>query len=413
MKIGDLARTCKVSEQTIRFYIKKGLLIPQHTSYQYSFSEQDLEDLKRILSYKQLGFSLEETLSILAIYRSALPHAPKEAYYLQSLLTKKHQKLLEAQATLNQAIMELEDLIETCKEEFSTPHSVSGIHVSYLEFLACPECGGSFTLSDAVIHDSQIFSGKLRCSCGTEFSIRGGILYDEELPDIFCNTLYNEQTTLLEEYDAHSVTAIKKDEQALLRQILDQPIPENQLILETHFKRWFFLSKMANFLHVSNRYIFAESYPEIVEYHKAVFDTYRPPYKSLFLVCRPNRYPLRHGCVDIWIDYMDSVECFETEGTFLPTLMFPYLKSGGKVHGINLVIRDPKYLEDLKMLHSHLPDGLWPLVSPGSFEAQLEQTGYGSITSNFLRDIWETSAQSGITVQKNPPYRILYSAEHP
>ena len=79
MKIGELSKISCVSEQTIRFYIKKGLLIPLHTSYQYSFSKQDLKDLDYIQSCKRMGFSLEEILRLLSLHRVAASHAPKEA----------------------------------------------------------------------------------------------------------------------------------------------------------------------------------------------------------------------------------------------------------------------------------------------------------------------------------------------
>ena len=89
MKIGEIARKFDLSEQTIRYYVKKGLLIPSHSSYQYSFSERDEEDLALITTYKLLGFSLSEILNILSLYRISHVKAPKEAYQLLRIFQKK------------------------------------------------------------------------------------------------------------------------------------------------------------------------------------------------------------------------------------------------------------------------------------------------------------------------------------
>ena len=128
------------------------------------------------------------------------------------------------------------------------------------------------------------------------------------------------------------------------------------------------------------------------------------------MACRPNRYPLRHGCVDLWIDYMDSTDFSESNCEFLPAVLRAYMKQEAHIYGVSLVIKDPKYFEKLKQLHPELPDNLYKLYAPGGFEENLKNAGYQIKDTIFLRSIWETSAQSGISVSKNPPYRMLYSA---
>lgn len=410
MKIGELAKISNVSEQTIRFYIKKGLLIPLHTSYQYSFSEQDLKDLGYIQRCKRMGFSLEETLRILSLQRVAASHGPKEASYLLGIFQRKRGELEKAHEELKGALQELNRLIEEYRLKISHPVRVSGIPLTFLDLLACPDCQESFTLSDAVIRNGQVLSGKLSCNCGTVFMIQAGILCDKDLPSILDNSLYNERTTLLEEYDAQTITAIKKDEQALLTLIPQKLLADPEVILETNFKRWFFLSQNIEAVGKQHRYIFAESYPEVVAYHKSVFDSGEDGRQCLFMACRPNRYPLRHGCIDLWIDYMDSTDFSETNREFLPAVLSPYMKHGARIYGVSLVIRDPKYFEKLKEFHPDLPDDLYELYAPGRFEANLKKAGYQVKKTSFLRSIWETSTQSGISVNKNPPYRMLYSA---
>jgi DNA-binding transcriptional MerR regulator len=67
-KIGDFARLGQVSVQTIRYYDNLGLLKPcevdPFTNYRY-YSLEQLPKLVRILSYKDLGFSLEQISNML------------------------------------------------------------------------------------------------------------------------------------------------------------------------------------------------------------------------------------------------------------------------------------------------------------------------------------------------------------
>ena len=67
IKIGDLAKICNVSTQTLRYYDAEGVLKPDITdpSSGYRFYSVDaVEKYKKILFYKELGFSLEEIKKI-------------------------------------------------------------------------------------------------------------------------------------------------------------------------------------------------------------------------------------------------------------------------------------------------------------------------------------------------------------
>lgn len=62
MRTGEMAKLANVSEKTIRYYDKLGLLKPskvEANNYRY-YTEYDLLKLQRILFLKSLGFSLEE-----------------------------------------------------------------------------------------------------------------------------------------------------------------------------------------------------------------------------------------------------------------------------------------------------------------------------------------------------------------
>ncbi len=62
-KIGELSRLCRIPVKTLRYYDSEGLLVPDEidrfTGYRY-YSAARIADCNRIISLKELGFSLEE-----------------------------------------------------------------------------------------------------------------------------------------------------------------------------------------------------------------------------------------------------------------------------------------------------------------------------------------------------------------
>ena len=68
-KIGDFSNMSKITIKTLRYYEKMGLLIPsyvdKYTNYRFYESNQ-LLDLSKIISLRQLGFSIKDIKSILS-----------------------------------------------------------------------------------------------------------------------------------------------------------------------------------------------------------------------------------------------------------------------------------------------------------------------------------------------------------
>ena len=69
LKIGELAKLAQVSQDTLRFYEKHGLLKPHLRSdagYRL-YSEADVQRVSFILSAKRVGFTLNEIAELLAL----------------------------------------------------------------------------------------------------------------------------------------------------------------------------------------------------------------------------------------------------------------------------------------------------------------------------------------------------------
>ena len=63
LKIGEFARICNVSPQTLRYYNEEGILCPDEidpdSGYRY-YSPEQAADFRLIQTYKEAGFALDE-----------------------------------------------------------------------------------------------------------------------------------------------------------------------------------------------------------------------------------------------------------------------------------------------------------------------------------------------------------------
>lgn len=61
MKINEVEKLLSVSRSNIRFYEKEGLLTPDRAENNYrNYSEENINELKKILNLRKLGFTVEE-----------------------------------------------------------------------------------------------------------------------------------------------------------------------------------------------------------------------------------------------------------------------------------------------------------------------------------------------------------------
>ena len=112
MNIGEAARQSGVSAKMIRYYESIGLIeAPQRTQAQYRvYGRDDLHTLRFIRRARHLGFSLDETRALLALWRDK-----SRASADVKRLAMDHVRDLEAKAAELRAMAEtLRHLAETC-----------------------------------------------------------------------------------------------------------------------------------------------------------------------------------------------------------------------------------------------------------------------------------------------------------
>ncbi|WP_070969923.1 Zn(2+)-responsive transcriptional regulator [Vibrio sonorensis] len=89
-RIGELAKKCGVTTDTLRFYEKNALIKPANRSesgYRF-YDEQAIKEVTFILKAKDLGLSLEEIKELLEIRLEATEHSCAEVKAITSAKLK-------------------------------------------------------------------------------------------------------------------------------------------------------------------------------------------------------------------------------------------------------------------------------------------------------------------------------------
>ena len=109
IKIGKLAKICNTSTQTLRYYDMQGVLKADHidskTGYRF-YTAEAVEKYKKIMLYKNLGFSLEE-IKVL----NALP------------ADQAHEMMLRKKEELQSSIKNIQEQLEAIEDISRNPDS--------------------------------------------------------------------------------------------------------------------------------------------------------------------------------------------------------------------------------------------------------------------------------------------------
>jgi len=130
LKIGEFARACGVSAQTIRYYDTEGILCADYidpvSGYRY-YAPEKLETFRCIQTYKEAGFSLEEIKLLLAAdikSRDAMMQAKRQEIQKQLRLTEFKLSRLESMFRWKERFgaMEFKDCLRSDFEDDPAVH---------------------------------------------------------------------------------------------------------------------------------------------------------------------------------------------------------------------------------------------------------------------------------------------------
>lgn len=335
MKIGEVAKKYHLSVDHIRYYIQLGLLVPHKKNTQYRFTNKDLDELHYILQLKNLQFTLKEIHHIVSIKRVSHLVDQKDIMELINLHEIQKAKLLTEKALLEGTIQQLDKEILALRLQMETPTqgpSKTGVPLDALSLLYCPHCQKPLHLTNGDMDHRYIYKGHLYCTdCSYQGDIEDGIIITPNR-----NTSAYDQPDLEREFymniPPELVTLFQKSYNWMLRHV-DLNDLKDKVILETHINAYFFLHKHWTDLNADCLYIVVDKFPEMISMYKQRIEHLGLQYKILYIADNSVDYPLRHGCVDLFVDYFSSNEHGFYHHDYLIQQLLRYFKDNSRLLG--------------------------------------------------------------------------------
>ncbi|MAD06261.1 MAG: MerR family transcriptional regulator [Gammaproteobacteria bacterium] len=119
--IRELSRDFGVTTRTLRFYEEKGLLEPQRQGHRRLYSAADRVRLKLILRGKRLGFTLDESAELIAMYDPESNNAAQ----LRALIEKIREQQGRVEEQQRQIQLMLADLQDWERRSVQALHALS------------------------------------------------------------------------------------------------------------------------------------------------------------------------------------------------------------------------------------------------------------------------------------------------
>ncbi|MGR5322037.1 Zn(2+)-responsive transcriptional regulator [Vibrio alfacsensis] len=110
-QIGELAKRCGVTADTLRFYEKNALIKPAgHSDSGYRlYNEENQKQVRFILKAKELGLSLEEIKELLGIKLEATEHSCAEVKAITSAKLKLIDEKIHELTKIRSALKKIND----------------------------------------------------------------------------------------------------------------------------------------------------------------------------------------------------------------------------------------------------------------------------------------------------------------
>lgn len=394
MKIGKFAKMHNLPISAVRHYINLGILMPERTDAQFNFRDQDNKDMEIFSILKNAGFTLKEISIYINTMRVYEPTDTSLYIQLLSLLRKKEIDLLHEAQQLQDQLKLTAELIKDCTKKYESKEKKNkyGIHVDFLDYFACPHCGGALLLENAVISQNHIKQGIFKCSCGYTSYINDGLL----IADV--NTNLDKDRQFITDY-------FGKDEESYndfpTFDSLNNSTPE-YLTIQYKAREWIssILAKTNNsgkvilFPDVASHFVylyhdhpyFKDSLIIVAVPSKRIAKIFYDHLHTLestlkiALVVSPNGIlPFRNSCIDTMIDYLGSYSYSFFQSTPYISCVKKYLSSSCTIIGaLDYFERNSHSYRAVK---TNYPNSLQPMPDFKAYKQLLAKEGF-IITDN-------------------------------
>lgn len=114
MRIGEVSKKCSISIDTLRYYDKIGLVVPDRKNGIRVYDENDIKTLEIIDALKDMRYSLDDIKEIIVIDKKiderTVGANEYEVSKLCEIVEKKYEEILRQQQSLNSARKKIEHI---------------------------------------------------------------------------------------------------------------------------------------------------------------------------------------------------------------------------------------------------------------------------------------------------------------
>lgn len=374
MKISEFSNLFNTTPETVRYYVNEGLLIPHIKNNRYDFCEEDKKDMELLLRLKSYHFSLHDIHRILALKRLSNFDSQDDLSDYIGILRSQKRELLNEKKDLEKTLKEIEQEIASLsrKKNFADGKRC-GVPFQFLSLLACPNCQSSLSLENCNIENQEILSGALKCTCGYQAAIQNGIIIGETGPV----SPYDGVDTERNCYRMMSPELLSLVQKTYLW--MDEQLAScdtsGRVILEDCINNYCFCYTNFSSLNPDAFYIVSDKYAEIVITYKKLIEKLGLKLNILYIAAGCHLLPLKHGCVDYYIDFDSSNEYAILYDCFAFHAIEKYLSPQAKYLGTfsHFCLNGPSVRE----LHRQYPDAWEHSFDSPYFKKCLQKTwGY-------------------------------------
>ncbi|MEQ2598016.1 MerR family transcriptional regulator [[Clostridium] symbiosum] len=373
MKIGEFARVCNVTKDTVRYYVNIGLLIPKMQGSQMSFEEREYADFNYIQKLKGMRFNIKEIRAFLYLRRMSNMIEPATIDECVKLLEDKKECLTSELKMLGNSIHLIEDEIENFnKRKNAAKNERTGVPVGTIPLLVCPNCRQHLHIENAEINYKYIYEGILSCPCGYHATIENGIVRTENIyegshdrPDLR-RKLYHD---IGEDWEIY----VQKCSDAIIERI-DRGDWNGKVIMEANVNGFFFTYNNIHQLPRNCTYIIVDKYYEVLAMYKELFERLFQGLDILYIADASERFPLQDGCIDLFLSFYGEMEySLYHKNTQLEDILHLMKPDSLVVGGIQSLEKEAK---SRRLLLERYPEGNERRINKEFLEEDYKKCGY-------------------------------------
>ncbi len=343
MKIGTFAKTNKLSIDSIRHYMKLGLVLPEKQGGHYHFDERCQNDLNDILSLKNMGFTLNEIKIIFKFKRLGKLTPYQEDEYYKTIFINKQKNLTEEIEELCGFKENLDDKLKELLNKKQVENYIMGVSLKVLDILCCPKCAGDLMLNHGSITNNQIIDGKLRCDCGEEYIIESGVLSTEK--EVIHNDFDFEDmyTKYISDYintnNSVFLDNINEGLEWIYKRINFDNF-KNKVLLELGSGVGFFLRYIYNDLPEDCLYIAVDYNNQRHKFLKSILEKAGCKKNIVFICTDFLEIPIKHKSIDVLLDHVGTTNYSFKHSEFLLKLIDYYVKDEANLFGSYTIFKN-------------------------------------------------------------------------